>query len=235
MISVITPSVRPEGLKLVEKALKRQTYTEFEWVICAPKKPENISIPFVFVQDPGKRPGTYWSIYQSYNRLCQTAQHPLLVSWQDYTYTNPDTLERFWRHYQTEPDTLVSAVGNKYSDDTFAVMTWKDPRERNDITRFYECYPQDIEWNLSSVPKKAVFEVGGFDESLETHSSLCGLDVLIRLDITKRWHFKLNQDIKSYSLEHGRLPEWDEHSPFAGIWQEKQREYLDNPILHYLP
>ena len=234
-ISVLTLSVRHEGLKLVEKSLKRQTYRDFEWVIVSPEKPTNLTLPFVWVKDAEKKPGNYWSIYASSNLGVKACQHPLIVSWQDYTYTNPDTLERFWRHYQTEPKTIVSAVGNKYTDETFTVMTWKDPRERNDILRFYECYPNDIEINLASFAKEAFYAVGGFDETLDKYSSLCGLDVLVRLDKLGGWAFKLNQDIKSYSLEHGRLPNWSENEPFNGPWQAKQREYLDNPVLHYLP
>lgn len=232
MITILTPSCRPEGLKLVAKALKQQTHKDFEWIVVSPSKPE---VDCVWVQDVEKQPGDYWTLYKSQNKAIKQAKGDLVVSWQDYTYAKPDTLERFWRHYQTEPTTLVSAVGNKYTDTTWTVMTWKDPRERSDILRFYECYPQDVEWNLCSVPLKAIFAVGGWDETLDKYSSLAGLDILIRLDKLGGWTFKLNQDIKSYSLEHGRLPNWSENEPFNGPWQAKQREYLDNPVLHYLP
>lgn len=218
-ITIVTPSVRPEGLLLVEKALKRQTFRDFEWLV------DN---------SPEKNPGDYWGVYKAYNRLVKKAQGELIISWQDYTYTKPDTLERLWFHHQNEPKTIVGAVGNKYSDDTFTVMTWKDPRERDDQGTFYPCYYNDIELNLCSFPKQAFYDVGGFDEYLDKYSSLCGLDVLDRLNIIGGYDFKLDQTIKTYSLEHGRLPMWDENLPFNGPYEERRRTYIANAKLPYL-
>lgn len=218
-ISILTPSIRKEGLALVEKSLRRQTFTDYEWLID---------------DSPEKDEGDYWGVYKAYNRLLRRAKGELIISWQDYTYARPDTLERFWGHYETEPKTLVTAVGNKYSDDKWRVMTWKDPRIRSDQGSYYGCYFNDIEWNLCSVPKEAIYSVGGFDETLDKYSSLCGLDVLARLNMIGGYDFKLDQDIKSFSLEHGRLPEWEENSPFNGVWQKRLVEYKENPILGYL-
>ena len=219
-ISVITPTVRDAGLALVEKALKRQTFQDFEWIV---QKPE------------GKKPkGLYWQLYRDYNKAVRRSKGELIVSWQDYTYTNPDTLERLWFHHTNEPKTLVGAVGNKYADDTWKVETWRDPRIRSDFGSFYQCYPQDIEWNLCSCPKEAIYAVGGFDEYLDKYSSLCGLDVLARLNVLGGYDFKLDQTIKSFSTEHGRLPDWEKNSPFHGVWQKRLEYYNKHPVLDYL-
>jgi hypothetical protein len=219
-ISVLTPTVRPDGLKLLEKALKQQTFRDFEWVVVQPEGP--------------KPEGLYWTVYRDYNRGIKRCKGDLIISWQDYTYTKPDTLERFYNHFLQEPKTIVGAVGNKYSDDTWTVMTWKDPRERSDIGTYYPCYYNDIELNLASFSKQAFYDVGGFDETLDAYSSLCGLDVLERLNILGGWEFKLDQSIKSYSLEHGRLPEWEEHSPFHGAYEQHRKTYIETPRLTYL-
>lgn len=237
MISVITPTIRPEGLKLVEKALKRQSFRDFEWIVVSPVYPGDLVIPgasFTYVIDPGKNEGDYWSLYKSYNAGVKASQGELIISWQDWTYADPDALQRFWDHYKTEPKTLVTGVGNKYADDTFTVVSWKDPRERTDFGTFYPCYHNDIELNLASLPKEAIYAVGGFDEYFDKYSSLCGLDVLARLNIVGGWDFKIDQSIKSYSLEHGRMPNWEENEPFKGPWQEKLKEYAQNPVLKYL-
>jgi len=219
-ISVITPTVRDAGLALVEKALRRQTFKDFEWVVVKPE---------------GKKPkGLYWTLYRDYNRGVRQSKGELIVSWQDYTFTGADTLERFWFHHQNEPKTLIGAVGNKYSDDTWKVETWRDPRIRGDFGSFYQCYFNDIEWNLCAVPREAIYAVGGFDEYLDKYSSLCGLDVLARLNIFGGYDFKLDQAIKSFSTEHGRLPDWEKNSPFHGVWQKRLKEYQKNPILKYL-
>ena len=231
-ISVITPTVRDAGLALVEKALKRQTVA-FEWIIGSPFKPD-IDFPHKWVKDPGKNKGDYWSIYKTYNSMVREAKGELIVSVQDYTFFNPDTLERFWFHHTNEPKTLIGAVGNKYQDDTWKVETWRDPRIRSDFGSFYQCYFNDIEWNLNSCPREAIYAVGGFDEYLDKYSSLCGLDILSRLNVLGGYDFKLDQTIKSFSTEHGRLPNWEENEPFKGPWQERLKYYEKHPVLKCL-
>ena len=235
MISVITPTRRPEGLKLVEKALKRQTFRDFEWIVVAPCE---VSIKGFnidqLLSDPPKKEGNYWTVYAGYNKAVKQSKGELVVSWQDWTYADPDALQRFWDHYQAEPKTLVTGVGNKYTEDTFTVVSWKDPRERGDLGSSYPCYHNDIEWNFCAVPKASIYSVGGFDEYFDKYSSLCGLDVLSRLNFQGGWNFKIDQSIKSYSLEHGRMPNWEESLPFNGPWQEKLREYSQNYVLEYL-
>lgn len=219
MISVILPTVRPEGIPIVQKALDRQTYQDYELIIASPEgsKPE----------------GLYWTIYRDYNRAIKKAKGDLIVSWQDYTFSDATTLERFHFHFNHDPQTIVGAVGNKYTDDSWTVETWKDPRIKDE--GYYECPYNYIELNLCAFPKKALYDVGGFDEYLDKYSSCCGLDVLDRLDIKGGWRFKIDESIRSYSLEHGRLPMWEENNPFLnGAYNQRRRTYLENPTLNYL-
>jgi len=216
LISVITPSIRPEGLKLVEKALKRQTHTDYEWLVDTSGE---------------KNEGDYWGVYKAYNRLIKKAKGKLIVSWQDWTSADPTALEKFWFHHETEPKTIVGAVGNKYTNDTFTAITWKDPREL-DTGAYITCPWMSIELNLASFPTEAFYAVGGFDEYLDKYSSLCGIDVLDRLNNLGGYEFKLDQTIKSYSLEHGRLPLWEENSPFNGPYNERRKVYKEK--LSYL-
>ena len=212
--------MREKGLELVKKALDRQTHRDFEWIVVRPE---------------GKKPeGLYWTLYRDYNRGIRQAKGELIVSWQDYTYANPDTLERLWFHYQNEPKTLVGVVGDKYEDDTWRVKTWRDPRQTEDKFSFYPCAFSEVEWNLCSCPKEALYAVGGFDEDLDRYSSLCGADVSVRLEILGGYTFKVDQTIKTFSTEHGRLPNWEENSPFGKVWLDKVEQYKKNPILPYL-
>jgi len=239
-ISVLTPTIRYDGLPLVERALKRQTFKNWEWIIGSPHKPENISIPFVWVKDLGKKKGECWSLNKTYNRMIARAKGDLIVSWQDYTFAIPEALEKFWFHFEKEPKTLVSAVGNKYQDDSWQVMTWKDPRERDDQGTYYPCYWSDIEANLCSIPKKALYDVGGFDESMDRFFGLDFFSVANRINDFGGYDFKLDQTIKSYSLEHKRVsPRWDEDN-----WMKDNRYNLHVarlkkegkwPVLNYLP
>jgi len=219
-ISVITPSVREKGLKLVDKALKRQTFKNYEWRI-----------------NDKRYDGGFWGLNRAYNDLIRGSKGELLVSWQDYTYAEPDTLERFWEHYQAEPKTVVGAVGNKYEEPDWMVRSWQDPRERDDQGTFYEVYPADVEWNLCSVPKCAVEKVGGFDEELDYLGfGMDGYSVNYRMDEVG-YVFKLDQSIKSYSLEHDRPDGWDENNLLGKKYNKRREELIKGgkwPNLKYL-
>lgn len=219
-ISIITPSVRPEGLKLVEKALRRQTFEDFEWLI-----------------NNKRYEGGFFGLNRAYNDLIRQSKGELLISWQDYTFVDPDCLEKFWAHYQTEPKTLVTAVGNKYTDEFWMVKTWQDPRERDDQGSYYQCFPWDIEANLCSMPKSVLYDIGGFDEQMDFEGY--GFDargVFERLELLGGYDFKIDQSIKSYSLEHGRLKDWDKYN-MINKWEEYKKKNIDSkryPVLQYL-
>ena len=220
MISVITPTARgDEALELVEKALKRQTHKDFEWIV--QKK------------TPVKE-GNVWSLNHDYNVAIKKAKGELIISFQDWTYADPDCLEKFWTHYKQEPKTLVSAVGNKYKDDTWREVVWQDPRMREDQGTWYGCYFADIEFNLSAVPREAFYAIGGFDEKLDRYFGMDGYGVADRLNILGGYDFKLDQTIKSYSLEHGRPKGWEKHNALHGPYQKRRKDYVVNPVLPYL-
>lgn len=234
MISVLTPTIREEGLPIVKKALDRQTFRDFEWIIGSPFETK----VGIWVEDDFEL--GVWTLNRIYNKMIKQAKGDLIVSWQDFTFADPDCLERFWNLYQAEPKTLVSAVGNKYEQvyPARVNMLWKDPRENNNNGSYYPCYFTDIEWNLCSVPKKALYDVGGFDEVLDFRGfGMDGYSVNERINDFGGYDFKLNQAIKSYSLVHGRIADWDKNN-LIGEPYVKRREELKKegvwPILPYL-
>lgn len=238
-ITVITPTVRPEGLEVVKKALKRQTFTDFEWIIVTSVSVIELDrildhYPYKYVSEPPKDKEDVWTLNKAYNKAIANAKGELIVSWQDYTYAKPDTLEKFWFHYTQEPKTLVTGVGNKYQDDTWTVQTWKDPREREDQGTYYPCFFSDCEFNLCAVPTAAFYACGGFDESLDRYFGMDGYSVVDRLNMLGGWDFKIDQTIKSYSLEHGRPTDWDKKNALGQIYNLKRLDYLANARLGYL-
>lgn len=236
-ISVITPTVRPDGIELVERALRIQTFTDFEWLIVAPHHNWVLRTKVESVKrllEPYKKEGTVWNLNRAYNYAIKKAQGDLIVSWQDWTYARPDTLERFYTHFEQEPKTLVTGVGNKYSDDTWTSEVWKDPRKRTDQGTYYPCYFNDIEFNFCSVPRQAFFDVGGFDEELDKMYGMDGYSVVDRINMLGGYDFKIDQTIESYSLEHPRPEKWEELNAIHGFYTARRPFYLENPVLYYL-
>jgi len=208
MIAILTPTVRLEGLELVDKALQRQSDKEFMWYICSPEAP-NMKTTFVWVKDNPVKKGNVWTLNEAYNRLFDAARESTFISWQDHTFAKPDTVAKFKAHLKHEPETFVTAVGNKYQDDSWMVETWRDPRMRDDQGSFYQCYPNDIEWNLCAGPCQAIAEVGGFDEYMDKFFGLDAFSVMQRIEEMGGYDFKIDQSIKSYSTEHKRNVSWD--------------------------
>ena len=238
-ISILTPTIRKKGLDLVRNALKKQSFRSFEWLIASKFNPE---IPEAsWVKDEFE--GGFWAINRIYNQLVKEVKTDLLISWQDYTYSKFDTLERFYFHYQDEPKTLVTAVGNKYTQvlPELGAMVWKDPRERIlGQSNFYSCNYIDIEYNLCAIPKEAIYAIGGFDEDLDFIGYGHGFSELERLHILGGYDFKIDQSIKSYSLAHERYKDWDEHNfvnkdmTFIPEYIDRRKKYLENPNLGFL-
>lgn len=233
MISVITPTVRPEGLEQVLSSLKRQTHTNYEWIVISPL--ELIVDPSArFLKDPPKNEGDYWTFNKAMNRAIEEAKGELVVSIQDFTSFSPRGLEKFWYYFTNGFDrALVSGVGDKYEE---GKRVWSDPRKRSDQGTFYECYPNDVEFNYCSIPRKAFYEVGGFDEELDKYAGMDHISVQERLDAIG-YKFYLDQTNETKSATHGRLPGWEENLALRGPYQKRKQQLISEgkwPVLEYL-
>jgi len=238
MISIITPTVRPEGLAQVRKSLKRQTYKDFEWIIITPNIKEmmlDFPVKARVLEDPPKKSGDYWTFNKAMNKAVANAKGDLIISIQDYTEFSPEGLEKFWYFFTHGYDkALVSGVGDKINLNGQKV--WVDPRKRTDQGTFYECYPNDIEFNYCSVPKKAFYEVGGMDEALDKYAGMDHISLQERLDEVG-YKFYLDQTNETTSLVHDRLPNWDKNHAMHGGYLERKKELIEAgkwPYLNYL-
>jgi len=62
MISIITPTIRESGLSLVDKTLRRQTFTDIEWLVGSKFQSEFGR----WVKDDFE--GGYWTLNRIYNK-----------------------------------------------------------------------------------------------------------------------------------------------------------------------
>lgn len=232
-ISVLTPSIRPEGLKIVSKCLERQTFphNEFEWIIASPGEtdllPNSKNIGII----SGKK--GFHTLNRDYNRLLKKSRGELIISWQDYIWAPPDTLEKFWYWFQEKgAKWCVTGVGDIYcSLDEFSkpiVKVWSDPRKSGRTTYGdnYECFPVDWELNFCGAPLEAFKSVGGFDEKLDfTGFGMDNVSVAERLD-ESGYKFLIDQNLECRGLQHSRHKDWDKHHNMHNAYNSRKLELI---------
>lgn len=197
MISVITVTNRHGGIDINWSSLRRQTHTNFEWILCdtlhaqresAVKEYTKGDPRVVHIQQNVKDPKAKTWLNHAENQAIKASQGELIVLLQDFIHIEPDSLEKFWIQYQKNPKCMVTGVGHQYGkpgkDDIKdihgpitlfdkpyermpEVIVWQDPRINSNNGSFYPCMPNDIEFNYCALPRKALFDVGGCDEEYD--------------------------------------------------------------------
>jgi glycosyltransferase involved in cell wall biosynthesis len=152
-VSVLTPSIRPEGLKVTQDGLAAQTFTDFEWLV-------EIGIP--------KRGH---DLNAAYNRMLRRAKGDIIVSLQDYIRVPPDYLQKFQSAF--DEHTFVTAPVGKVDN-----LDFKGPAKW-DWRAYEDAKPSWQHWEIDSgmAPRAALFEIGGFDEELDQHWSCDNVNV----------------------------------------------------------
>ncbi len=232
-ISVITPSVRPEGLEIVKKCLQKQTFPRdrWEWIVGSPFEYKESD---VWVKDPGKNEGDFYSLNKTYNAMFRVAKGKLIISYQDGIWTDSDMLQHFWDLYQTNPHSCVGAVGDQYEKlDEFGkpiVCCWQDPRKTDKHGEYYEVNPIDIEFTLCGVPRQAFFAIGGWDEEYDKFCAVGEKEAVVRMD---KLGYKpyLDQGLVYRAMKHKRLggeEMWNKGYNAACVYYDKCiKEILD--------
>lgn len=224
-LTVITPSVRPEGLEIIKKCLDRQTFKDFEWIVVSPFEYKDA----IWVQDPPKREGDFYRLNGAWNAALKRAKGELFVSIVDMIWFPPDTLEKLWGHYVANPRRCVTCVGHQYEklvNGKPEGLVWREPRVRPDFKSFYEVAPSEMELCVASLPMKAVKEVGGLDEEYDKHAALSEKEMCYRID-KLGYTFWIEQSIEYRALYHPRLSEaWDKHYESGCILYQKHRQEI---------
>lgn len=242
-ISVITPTIRKEGLEIIRNSLKKQNLQDFEWLIGSPFDPE---IPEArWIKDDFE--GGFWTLNRIYNKLFREAKGDIIVSWQDWIYSPPLSLTKFLIASRDNEKGLISGVGDQYSRvgewGRPEVKIWQDPRKTDRFGSFYECNWNDAEFNFCAMPRDAIFDAGGMDEQLDFLGF--GGD---QLQLCERlndlgYKFFLDQDNESFTLRHGRdnfggEESWnDYHVLFNGAYEGRKKQLKEKgewPRLTYL-
>lgn len=213
MISVTTPSVRKELLPMVERCLKKQTFTDYEWLVCSPQ-----DYGFgTYVPEPPKREGDYYSLNKAWNALFKTARGDLVVNIVDGLWFPPTLLQSLLDHYEADSKACIGGVGDQYDQEIngkYEHKIWEDPRKKGQ--NFYEVSPRDFELCVASIPLKAIKDVGGIDEEFDKYAACSEKELCARI-AKLGYKFYIDEGIEYRAIKHPRLSEsWDEHY-FKGV------------------
>ena len=212
-ITVLTPTVRPPLLPIVEKCLNRQTFKDFEWLVVAPERlHKDITVKGNLIAEPELRPGDYWRLCGAMNKGFALAKGELIVIIMDGNSFNPDMLERFWGHYKTSPNRLITVVGDQYtnydSKGNLENLMWVDPRRNGQ--GFRESKTDAMEFSVISIPKQAVIDCGGMDEIYDTCPAVGEKEMALRMSLLG-YDMYIDETIEYKAIHHPRLKEdWDE-------------------------
>ena len=180
-ISVITPTIRVEGLKIVHDSLLKQTFKSWEWL--------------VEVGD-----GKEMTLNKDMNKMLKRAKGELIISWQDYIKAPIDGLQNFWDYYIKHKNVVVTAPVGKTID-------WKEVRwdwRANGVSRDIE--PSELEIDWAAIPLKAFYDVGGFDEDFDRGWSWDSVNLGLRLK-KAGYDFWVMQFNKAVAYDHDAIME----------------------------
>lgn len=240
-ISVITPTTRPEGLKIVRQSLDRQTVQDFEWIVIAPHSVNIKGIEVdTLLSDPPKQEGDVWTYNKAMNKAIKQAQGDYILFFQDNIYAPNNALEKFLFWIKKLGDNFcITGVGDQYLNvDKWGkplMKVWTDPRRKVNKNA-YECYPEDWEMNFAFCTKKAIYDIGGFQEDLDQYFGMDNISVCERLD-DLGYRFWIDQSLEIRGIKHDRSEKWDELHAMHGGYIELKEKHIKGgtwPKMKYL-
>lgn len=216
-ISVITTSIRPQGLEITRKCLLEQTFKDYEWIV---------ELNWTGSHD----------LNRAYNKALKRCKGELIVSLQDFIKVRPDYLQKWWDTYQKYPNSLITApVGKTDQLDYSGDVRWDWRAYRmNDMDTVRDCKWDCWEIDNGAAPLKILKDVGGFDEELDKWWSSDNVSVGKRAHLLG-YTFKCLFDNPGIAFDHDAFLE----HPFRGkerpaLVNLRMDEYEKNPRLNYL-
>jgi len=175
-VSVLTPSIRPEGLERVAEGLRVQTLQDYEWLI---------EINTHNVVD----------LNAAMNRMLRRAKGELIVFLQDFIKIEPDGLEKFWLAYQNKHAFYTAPVGKMHNG--LEVYDWRKAGRVECDWKVWE-----IDWGAA--PRDYLFNIGGFDERLDEAWGFDNVNVGLRADMAGYKFFNIPAN-PAIAIDHDKI------------------------------
>lgn len=156
MISVLTPSIRPEYLKITQECLERQTFQNFEWLVEIGRRNQGFTLP------------------SDMNKMLKRAKGDRIVSLQDCIKINDDALERIdnlsnelWTFPVGQVDDFITQEPE---------WDWRKTYTDGEL-------PDAHYWetDFGCAPRQAFFDVGGYDEDFNNGWSWDNVEIARRM------------------------------------------------------
>lgn len=177
MFSIVTPTIRPEGLKRVYDSLKRQTRQDFEWL--------------VEINTSGKT-----DFNQSMNKMIARAKGDWIVSVQDFIAIPDNALEYI---ATLEPAFYTFPVGKIIEEGDEIKWDWRASSTRP--ANFMEW-----EICFGAAPRQALITIGGFDEALDEGWGFDNVNVGFRAE-QAGYNIICDNSIKAVAIDHDAFME----------------------------
>lgn len=177
-ITVVTPSIRPEGLARVRAGLLEQTFKDFEWLV---------EINWTGETD----------FNEAMNRMIGRARGELIVSVQDFIRIPPGGLQRFWDAYVEKPGFYTAPVGKIVHEEDDPRWDWRVHKDGPIAWNEWEiCY--------GAAPRKALIDIGGFDEILDSAWGFDNVNTAYRAHLAG-YPFYCMPENQSVAIDHDAL------------------------------
>lgn len=186
-ISVITPTIRPKGIVVIQRSLSRQIFQDFEWLV-------EVGIP-----ERGN------NLCASLNKMLRRAKGDTIVMVQDYIKIPNDALEKIQKLHEENPKTFFTYSVAKTLDWKEVIPDWRHHGEKREI------HPHEWESDFASAPLQAFKDVGGYDEQFDKGWSWENVNLAQRAHMAG-YKFEVIPDIRSVALDHDKF----ETHPFRG-------------------
>ncbi len=187
---------------MTEETLTHQTFKDFEHIT-------KLSVP-------GPKP----DLCASLNDCIRRSKGELIVILQDYTRIAPDGLQKCWDRYQEDPEAGWTFALQKTDD--WQNITKSDWR----LDRPNGAYISWNEWetDFACIPKKAILDVGGWDEDFDSGFSWDNVEIAYRM-FKSGWGFRVDNKNRALAWDHDEhIPHPYRHKPNRDLWIGKKYE-----------
>ena len=176
-ISVLSPSIRPRGLEVVQESLERQTFTSFEWLV-------EIGMP-----------SRGCDLSAALNRMLLRSRGDIIVMLQDYLKIPHNAFEEIVKLHEKHDKTFITYSVAKTLDWKEVVPDWR----YHGVSRKIE--PREWEADFASAPRQAFFDVQGYNESFDRGWSCENLDLAERAKMAG-YYFMVVPSLRAVAFDH---------------------------------